>query len=96
MEQIELTIRYDTGETVTVRIAPRDILEFERKYNVSISALADGKYEYICYLGWQASKRTGSNPKPFESWVDTLEWIGLQENEGDAGGGKAEPEGEAG
>ncbi len=50
----------EDGTKYEVKIKPRDIVEFERKFNVAVSALQEEqRYEWLLYLAWLGAKRNG-------------------------------------
>ena len=57
-----------------VPIKPADLVAFERKYAVSWEAVQEApKIEYMFFLAWNASRRTGLTEDDFGTWLDQVD-----------------------
>lgn len=73
MIDIRIKVTTTDGEA-TYTVTPKVQVEFERHHKIGIGKAfsQELKMEHIYWLGWCASKNAGANPKPFDSWLDTV------------------------
>jgi hypothetical protein len=56
--QQTVRVTYDDGRTLEGPVGPRELVEFERKYGVSVQALASGAHvEWVYFIAYLAMKR---------------------------------------
>lgn len=74
MIDLKITVTTDDGETGTYPVTPKVQVEFERQHKTGIGKAfsQDLKMEHVYWLGWCASKYAGKQPKPFDTWLDTV------------------------
>jgi hypothetical protein len=72
MIDVKVEVTFTDGTSNTFSVTPKVQVEFERTHKIGISrAFTDDVHvEYIYWLGWCAAKYSGTNPKPFDSWLD--------------------------
>lgn len=69
-----------TGGTDTYPVTPKVQVEFERQYKVGIaSAFQDPKVEYMYWIAWKASHAAGKVVKPFDSWLEDVIDVQLED-----------------
>jgi hypothetical protein len=57
-----------------------DMLKFEEKFSISISALEkEQKLTYIVFLAWAALHRQKLTDKPFDDFIDTVSLVTASE-----------------
>lgn len=75
--KINLQITFNTGETKEIVANAADMVAFEDRYSISVSALStDPRMSYMFFLAWHAQKRTGETKDSFEKWLETIEMVG--------------------
>lgn len=75
--KINLQIQFEDGKSKEVVCNAADLVAFEDKFNVSISAIgAETKLSHLLFLAWHSEKRTKATDKPFDSWLETVESVG--------------------
>lgn len=78
--QLKIT-NTDAKETSLTAIVP-DFIHWERQSKRKISDLANGiGMEDLAFLAYNVLKRTGENVKPFESWINTIELIEVEDDD---------------
>lgn len=78
-----LTVEIDDQKVEIPRVAMRELVNFERQYNVSAGVLRDGRLEHVCWLAWAGLKRTGhiNGDTPFDdTFLDRLGLIEVSES----------------
>ena len=72
------------GTKVEVKITPKDIIDFERKFDVPVSQLqVEQRYEWLLYLAWLSAKRANGITENYDQWislVDDLDLSGSSDN----------------
>jgi hypothetical protein len=77
--KLSLTVIHD-GDTQTVTCGPVDMVAFEREHKCAIKVIAEEqKMEHLCWLAWQASRRTRKTVLDFDAWIDGLEDISVED-----------------
>jgi hypothetical protein len=75
--KINLQLTFDGGEAREITCNAADMVAFEEKFNVSVSALADSpKMSYMFFLAYHAEKRTGGTKESFEKWLEKVDSVG--------------------
>ena len=66
-----MTITMSDGTKVEVRITPKDIIDFERKFDVPVSKLqVEQRYEWLLYLAWLSAKRSNGVTETYDKWIE--------------------------
>lgn len=74
--KLQLKIEQTDGEVTEVTCIVPDFVAWERHSKRRISDLATGMgIEDMAYLAHSAIKRQGTNIKPFDGWIATIETI---------------------
>jgi len=74
--KITLEVKTTDGEETTLTALVPDFIIWERHSKRKISDLAGGiGMEDLAFLAYSVLKRTGSNLKPFDSWINSVENI---------------------
>jgi hypothetical protein len=74
--KIILELKTTDGEETTLTALVPDFIIWERHSKRKISDLAAGiGMEDLAFLAYAVLKRTGSNLKPFDSWINSIENI---------------------
>jgi len=75
--RINLLVTFDDDSTKEVVCNAADLVAFEEKFNISISAIgAETKLSHLLYLAWHSEKRTKATDKPFDAWLETVDSVG--------------------
>jgi hypothetical protein len=75
--KINLQVTYENGTKKLVVCNAADLVAFEDKYEVSISAIgAETKLSHLLFLAWHSEKRTGSTKDDFQKWLETVSSVG--------------------
>lgn len=75
-----LEIEFTDGTTKEVAGIAADIVAFESKFDLSITALEKNiKLTHLLFLSWHVEKRTGSTKLEFEKWVETVNSVSAAE-----------------
>lgn len=61
------------GVAFTAKPAPADFIRFERIFGKPISALGEGRIEWVAWLAWSYLHRNGHTTEPFEIWTENLD-----------------------
>jgi hypothetical protein len=75
MDPIQLDIVYADGTSKTVNALAVDLMRFEAKFDVSVTALAAPKMTHIFFLAYSVEKRTKATELEFEPWVETIQIV---------------------
>lgn len=80
--QVKLKVTYANGKVVEAVAKPKDIVAFERQYDLAFAAFAeDARFEWLCYLAWSPLHRQGRETRPFDEFMDDLEDVEDVEDE---------------
>jgi hypothetical protein len=80
--KINLQITFEDGTTKSVTCNAADLVAFEDKFNVSISALgAETKLSHLLFLAWHSEKRTGGTKDQFDKWLESVASVGDSGND---------------
>lgn len=75
--KINLQITFETGEVKEVTCNAADMVAFEEKFNISVSAMsAEPRMGYMLYLAWHSEKRTKGTELSYEKWLETVDMVG--------------------
>lgn len=67
----------EDGTRYEVKIKPKDIIDFERKFDVAVSILQEEqRYEWLLYLAWLGAKRNGVT-EDYDAWVNKVEELDI-------------------
>lgn len=79
--KLNLRVEFLDGRIVDpVSVQMPDMLKFEEKFSISISALErEQKLTYIVFLAWAALTRQKLTEKPFDEFIDTVELVTASE-----------------
>lgn len=76
MLRLALHVDYDDGSSADVIASALDIVNFERKFNKSITVFADEvRVEYLLELAYSALARRKLTSISFDEWADTISGI---------------------
>ena len=69
------------GAVASYPVTPKVIVEFERHFKVGLQAafLNDQHMEHTFWLGWKAEHLAGVVVKPFDSWLDEIIDVQLED-----------------
>jgi hypothetical protein len=80
--RIFLEVEYATGEKVNVAASAVDLMKFEEKFELSIVKLdKEVKLTHLMFLAWASLSRQKQTKLEFEQWAETVEAIGLSEQD---------------
>lgn len=80
--RIFLEVEYTTGEKVNVAASAVDLMKFEEKFELSIVKLdREVKLTHLMFLAWASLSRQKLTKLDFEQWAETVEVIGLSEQD---------------
>jgi hypothetical protein len=76
MLRLALHVDYDDGTGADVIASALDIVNFERKFDKSITVFADQvRVEYLLELAYSALSRKKLTTLSFDDWADTISGI---------------------
>lgn len=84
MMQIAMRVAYVDGSEAAVTAKASDLIAFERHFDKPMTAFGDpknGRIEHVMWLAWHTLTKAGVTSLDFDSWVDSVESIGV----GDSG-----------
>ena len=84
MIDISVKVTKLDGEQATYAVSPKVQVEFERHFKIGIAkAFGDEiQMQYLYWLAWCASKHAGAGPKPFDSWLDEVAAVDVDDEGG--------------
>ena len=75
--RINLLVTFDDDSTKEIVCNAADLVAFEEKFNISISAIgADTKLSHLLFLAWHSEKRTKGTTADFNTWLENVQSIG--------------------
>lgn len=75
--KLNLQVTFEDGNSKEVVCNAADLVAFEDKYNVSISAIgAETKLSHLLFLAWHSEKRTGGTKDQFDKWLESVASVG--------------------
>jgi hypothetical protein len=75
--RINLQVTFEDETTKEVVCNAADLVAFEDKFNVSVSAIGtETKLSHLLYLAWHSEKRTKGTTKDFNDWLENVSSIG--------------------
>jgi len=77
MNQLLLRILLTSDEKLEVKTSAGDIVKWETHFDLSIADLS--KTTHLLYLAWLAVTRTGKTGLAFDSWVDLVANVELDD-----------------
>lgn len=73
-----LRITFLDGSQSDAPITASDIVAFEFKFEIALDRIE--KFGHICFLAWHSQKRTKATDLDFESWLETIEIVEMDED----------------
>lgn len=71
---MELAVKLVDGRTLTVTPTPKDLVQFERRFNMPAANIEkDQRVEYVMWLAWTALSRTQQIGTDFDTFLDDLD-----------------------
>lgn len=78
--KINLRVEFNSGEVKEITCSAADLVAFETKFDVSITALESNvKYTHLMFLAWASEKRTKATTKEFDIWIQDVASVGASE-----------------
>jgi|TARA_R110000803_G_scaffold54629_2_gene111372 hypothetical protein len=75
--KINLQITHEDGAVKETTCNAADMVAFEDKFGVSISAMSnDPRMSYSLFLAWHSQKRTDKTKLTFEKWLESVDMVG--------------------
>jgi hypothetical protein len=75
--RINLQVTFEDETTKEVVCNAADLVAFEDKFNLSVSAIGtETKLSHLLYLAWHSEKRTKGTTKDFNDWLENVSSIG--------------------
>tara|TARA_R110002020_G_scaffold63314_1_gene169135 strand:- start:5537 stop:5809 length:273 start_codon:yes stop_codon:yes gene_type:complete len=79
-----MVITMADGTKLEVKITPKDIIDFERKFDVPVSQLSvEQRYEWLLYLAWLSAKRSNGVTDTYDQWITLVEDLDLNTGSSD-------------
>jgi len=76
MMRLPLHVGYEDGSGVDVVASASDLIAFERKFDMAMSAFGDSvRIEWMLWLAWSTLTRKKLVTVEFDSWCDTVDDI---------------------
>lgn len=80
--KINLRIEFLSGESKEVSCSAADLVKFESKYDLSVTALEKSlKFTHLCFLAWASETRTKATDKDFDSWMELISSVGASDTD---------------
>jgi hypothetical protein len=80
MNPISLKVIFTDGTESTVTAVAADLIAFEERFDMSISALEKNvRMTHLFFMAWHATKRTGDTTDDFEKWVEGVGMVSIGE-----------------
>ena len=80
-----MIITMSDGRKIEVRITPKDIIDFERKFDVPVSQLqVEQRYEWLLYLAWLSAKRSNGITETYDKWIELVDDLDLSSGSSDS------------
>lgn len=77
---MRLTVEFADGRNESVRVAPSDLVKFERKYDMPAADIeGNPRVEYMMFLAWAAMTRAKTETRDFDTFLDDLAEIGADD-----------------
>ena len=78
--KINLRVEFNSGEAKEITCSAADLVAFETKFDLSITALESNvKYTHLMYLAWCSEKRTKATTKEFDVWIQDVSTVGASD-----------------
>ena len=72
-----MVVVMEDGTKYEVKIKPKDIVDFERKFNIAVSVFQqEQRYEWLLYLAWLGAKRNGVTDD-YDTWISKVDDLDL-------------------
>ena len=79
-----MIVTMSDGSKVEVKITPKDIIDFERKFEGPVSQLQVAqRYEWLLYLAWLSAKRANGVTENYDQWIALVEDLDLTSGSSD-------------
>lgn len=76
MIDLTLKVTYLDGRTMEADLATRDMVAFERTYNLPATVIARGAHvEHLLFMAWTALRRTNQETLEFDPFIDAVRSI---------------------
>ena len=76
---MRLRVTYLDGRVVETVARPKDIVAFERQYQVSFADFSN--LEHVYYMAWSPLHRSGAESHPFDEFLDLIDNVEEIEDE---------------
>jgi hypothetical protein len=80
---LKVTVERADGTRSTYPVLPRTRVDFERQFKTPLGFFSHEPYdERLYWMAWSAEKVSGAVVKPFESWLDGISAVEIEEEPG--------------
>lgn len=80
--KINLRVEFNDGTSKEVTCSAADLVAFETKYELSVTALdTQVKFTHLLFLAWTSEKRRKETAKDFESWIEDVATVGASDKD---------------
>lgn len=80
--KINLRVEFNDGTSKEVTCSAADLVAFETKYELSVTALdTQVKFTHLLFLAWTSEKRRKETAKDFESWIEDVSTVGASDKD---------------
>ena len=78
----QFKITYQDGRSVTASSGLAEQVAYEREFDRSIAELASNfRITDICWLAWRGLKRDDAGLPDFDTWINTVETVEVEDDE---------------
>lgn len=78
--RLNLRVTYLDGSAADVTATAADLVAFEQRWDKSVVSFGDNlRMTDLCWLAWHATKRSKADTPEFDSWIETVEFVGAAE-----------------
>ena len=75
--KLNLQVTFEDGNSKDITCNAADLVAFEEKYSVSVSAIGtETKLSHLLFLAWHSEKRTGATKDEFDKWLEKVSSVG--------------------
>jgi uncharacterized NAD(P)/FAD-binding protein YdhS len=83
MIDLSLRVVKTDGSDLTLPVAPKTVVAFERQFGMGIGKAfqTEQKAEHLYWMAWKAQANSGAVVKPFDGWLDDVVSVELVEQD---------------
>lgn len=80
--KINLRVEFNDGTSKEVTCSAADLVAFENKYDLSVTALdSQVKFTHLLFLAWTSEHRRKETVKDFDAWIQDVATVGASDKD---------------